>query len=172
MSEGAGFKTALVRLMAIVTGSGVLVFGVREKHAELGNKACGLCGREKRFAKTRKRISSRVLRRSFHVAVGTDARRGSLAREKLLPMTIKTARVLGKLGDIRKRGVALTNVLPVGGGKLVTRAACQLLASDVGRMRKAGVVRARGRWAPAGAPLRLNRQAGKSEGNYQKCRQS
>jgi len=127
VSERPCFERALVRLMAIVTGGGVLVFAMREKHTELGNEAYRFCGREKWFAKTRKRISSRVLRRSFHMAVGTDAWRRSLASEELLPMAIKACCMFRKLVGIWK----------------VTRTTCQLFFRDVSGMRKTRVIGAR-----------------------------
>lgn len=89
VGERPRFERALVCLMAIVTGTGVLVFAMREKYAELRNKADSLSGCEKRLAKTRERISSRVLRSRFHVTVGTDLRNWSFARKELLPMATK-----------------------------------------------------------------------------------
>ena len=82
-------------------------------HTEIGNKVRALTER-------RKLVSRRLERSHFHMTVRTDPWRRPLARKELLPVTIQARRMFGKLGDIRKRFVAFTNLLPVFTGKLVT----------------------------------------------------
>jgi hypothetical protein len=48
--------------------------------------------------------------------------------------------MLGKLCDVRKRGVALANVLPVGGGKFVAAITRRLFLVNVSTVGKLGVV--------------------------------
>jgi hypothetical protein len=49
--------------------------------------------------------------------------------------------MFGKLGDVRKRRVALANVFPVFGGKLVTRVTREFLLAGVSGMRELRVIR-------------------------------
>lgn len=81
------FALRLISLMAI----GAICIGmfvVRKKYAKLGDKVDGLSGGQKRFAKTRERVTRRVDWRRFHMTVGTDPRNWTLTREELLSMTI------------------------------------------------------------------------------------
>ena len=82
----------------------------RENDAEIRNK----------IAKPGERVSSSVNRRSFHMAVGTDAWRRTLAREELLPVTTETRLMFRILSHIRKRIIALAHVFPILGWKRVT----------------------------------------------------
>lgn len=122
-----------------VSATRVRVFVVRKRNVKLGNKTRALRGREEWFTQTRKRIARSVVGRRFHVAVRTDRRRRSLAREKLRPMTIQTRRMFGKLRDIRKRRVTFTRLLPVLRRKLVTRRTRQLFFGDVSGVREVRV---------------------------------
>jgi hypothetical protein len=96
------------------------VFVVLEEDPKLGNKLGSFHGSEKRLTKTRKRESRGVAWRCFHVTVRTDPRDRSFAREELSSMTVQASCVFGKLGDVGKRSVAFTNLLPVFSRELVT----------------------------------------------------
>ena len=75
-------------------------------------------------------MARRVERRGFDVAVRTDLRNRSLAREELLSMTIQTRCVYRKVGEIFA-------------SYLVTRIALEFFFSHVSGVRKVGVIRAR-----------------------------
>ena len=159
--EQPRFETLVFRLrskMAINT-TGVGVFVVRKCNVKLGNKTRALRGREEWFTQTRKRIARRVAGRRFHVAVRTDRRRRSFAREKLRSMTIQTRRMFGKFRDVRKRCVTFAHLLPVLRRKLVTRRTRQLLFGYVSGMREISV---RTRLRPS---LGGNRSTNQSESN-------
>ena len=91
---------------------------VWERHAEIGDEA--FRGREERFTQTRKHMACRVIRGAFYMAVGTNPGNWSFARKELLPVTIQAGCMFGKFCHIRKCCVALADVLPVFGWKLVT----------------------------------------------------
>ena len=77
-------------------------------------------------------MARRVERRGFDVAVRTDPRNRSLAREELLPMTIQARYVFRKVGEI------FANYL-------VTRIALEFFFSHVSGMGKVGSARLRQR---------------------------
>jgi len=56
-------------------------------------------------------MARRVERRRFDVAVRTDLRNRSLAREELLSMTIQTRCVLREVGDISTNNLVTRNAL-------------------------------------------------------------
>src|ERR1044072_8933964 len=62
------------------------------------------------------------------------------AREKLTAMTFETCRVLWKIGNICKCGIALPNVLPVFGRHFMTGIARKLLGNGVRGVRKLCVI--------------------------------
>ena len=74
--------------------------------------------------------------RRLYMAVGTDLWNRSLAREELPAMTVQARGMFGKFSYIRKRSVALPNILPILSGKLVTRTTSELFFRNVSRMRK------------------------------------
>jgi len=84
-------------------------------HLEIGNKITLL-------TKSRKQMSSGVVRRCFDVAVGADLRSRPFAREELLAMTTQARLMFGKLSHIRKR-LGLARLFPVLRRKCVTRTA-------------------------------------------------
>ena len=69
--------------------------------------------------------------------------------------------MFGKLGNIRKRGVALAHFFPIFGGELVTRVTPEFLFGNVSGMRKACVINR--------ASLSLSRSDGQSKSDYCKC---
>ena len=120
----------IVRRLMTIGADCIRMFVVREVDAKLGDRI------ERRFTETRKRASRSIEWSDFDVTVRTDPRRRSLTREELLSMTIQTRRMLGKLGHIRKGRVTFADLLPVFGGKLVTRVTREFLFSNVRGMRK------------------------------------
>ena len=104
----------------------ILVLLMCERDAKLRDKARGL------HAKVRKWMARRVERRGFDVAVRTDLRNRSLAREELLSMTIQARCVFRKVGEI------FANYL-------VTRIALEFFFSHVSGMGKVGSARLRQR---------------------------
>jgi hypothetical protein len=145
MTREPGLKTfclCLTSLVAVDTFRiGVLVMW--KCNMKLGNKVASLCGCEKRFTQTRKRIARSVEWGCFYMAVGTDPRDRPLTREELLPVTIQTSRMFRKLSHIRKRRVPFTNFLPVFGGKFMTGATRELLLVDVSGMREVCIINGR-----------------------------
>src|SRR6185295_4851048 len=113
------------------------MFLMREKDSKLWNKIKGLCGREKWFTKTRKRVSRRLNGRCFHMTVRTDLWKWALPREELLPMAIQASCMFWKLGHIRKCGVAFAHFLPILGRKLMTRTTREFLFSNMSGVREA-----------------------------------
>jgi len=87
-------------------------------------------------SETRKQESHSVARRYCNVAIRADCGCWSLARKELLPVTIQTRRMCGKLSNILESRIALADFLPVCSGKLVARITRQLLFCDVSSMRK------------------------------------
>lgn len=110
------------------------MFVVRKGDAKLGKKIDRFCGREKRFAKTRKHVARSLERRGFHMTIGTNPWNWTLARKELLPVAIQTRRMFRKLGHIRKRRVGFAYFLPVLSGSLVTRIAREFLFGYVSGM--------------------------------------
>jgi hypothetical protein len=98
------------------------------------------------------------------VAIRTNAWRGSLAREELLPVAIETRRMFRKLGHIGKSSFAFANFFPVGSRKLVARIACQLFFGDVSSMGKLRIVS-----AGLNASLSRGLNAAQNEGNRYEC---
>src|SRR5215217_8958854 len=115
-----------VRFFGLMAGGALHIFVlvVCERNSKLGDKVCGL------HAKVWKWMARRVVWRRLHVAVRTDLRNGSLAREELSSMTAQTRCVLWKVGH---------TCVPFG-SNLVTRIARKLFFSHVSGVRK---VRAR-----------------------------
>ena len=160
------FALRLISLMAI----GAICIGmfvVRKKYAKLGDKVDAFSRGKKRFAKTRERVTRRVDWRRFHMTVGTDPWNRPLTREELLSMTIQAGCMFGKLGHVRKRGIAFADFLPVFGGKLVTGVTPDFLFVDVCGVRKARVVNRS--WALR-ASLSVSRYDGPGKSDYHKCR--
>ena len=91
----------------------ISVLVVWKGHTKIGDEVFGLCRRQERFTKTRKRVSRRVARRGVHVTVRANARDRTLAREELLPVTTQASLMFRILGDIRKRIIALAYLFPV-----------------------------------------------------------
>ena len=83
-----------------------------ENDAEVRDEAAALYRRKKRFTKTWERVSRRINRRSFHVAVRTNAWHRPLAREELLPVTTETRLMFRILSHIRER-ITLAHVFPI-----------------------------------------------------------
>lgn len=102
-----------LRLTSLVTSGAfaILMLVVRKRDFEIGNKVLPFRGRKERFAKTGKRKTRRIARTRLNVAIRTDLRRGSFAREELPAMTLDARLVIGKLSNIRK-GV-LANRFPI-----------------------------------------------------------
>src|SRR5688572_16806098 len=91
-------------------------------------------------SETRKQEPHCVARRYCNVAILADGGGWSFARKELLPVTIQTRRMGGKLSNVLESSVALTDFLPVCSWKLVARIARQLLFCDVSSMRKLCVI--------------------------------
>lgn len=128
---------------------------VWKMYVELAGKVPLPFGTVSDVAQTRKQKSRGIARCYCNVAIGADARRGPLARKELLPMTIQTRRMIGKLGHIRKSSIAFAHFLPVGGGEFVTGITGELFLRHVSDMRKLRVVNPRLRTAPGRTPARL-----------------
>jgi hypothetical protein len=71
-----------------------------------------------------------------------------LSSKELAAMAIKTGCMLGKLCDVRKRVIALANVLPVGCGKFVAAITRRLFLVNVSTVGKLRVVDTQLRYAP------------------------
>jgi len=113
-----------LRLISLVAGraiisAAVLVFVMRESDSEIRNKFFSPCRRPKRSAQTGKRKARRITRTCFDVAIRTDPRRGSFAREELPAMAVDTRLVIGKLSNIGK-GILFADDIPVLRRKFVT----------------------------------------------------
>lgn len=119
------------------------------------------------ITQTRKQESQGIARRNRNVAIRTNPRRWSLAREELLPMAIETCLMLRKLSHIGKSSVAFANFLPVRSRKLVARITCQFLFGDVGSMGELRIVN-----AGLNASLCHGRNAAQNKANGHECCQS
>ena len=97
------------------------MFLAREKDLKLRDEVAPLCRCKKRFTKTRKWVSRSVSRRSFDVAVGTDAWNRPLAREELLAVTTQARLMFRILSHIRKRVITFAHLLPILRRKRVAR---------------------------------------------------
>ena len=106
------------------------------------------------------------------MTVGTDLWNRPFARKELLPVTIQTGCMFGKFSYIKKRHIALPNLLPVFGGKLVTRGTSECLFVDVCGMREARVITHWLDTAGLRTALRLSRRDGQSNSDYKKCSQA
>ena len=113
---------------------------VRKIYGELADCISSRPGRISHVSQARKQEPYSIARRYCDVAIRADLGRRPFAREELLPVAIKTCRMLGKLGDILESVVALSHLLPVGTGKFVAPSTRQLLFRDVSSMRKRGVI--------------------------------
>ena len=89
------------------------VFVMRKAHAEFRNKLASLQFWIYQITQAGEKPTRSIARCNGDVAICTDSGSRPLAREELLPMTIETRRVLGKLRDIRKSRIAFTNFLPI-----------------------------------------------------------
>jgi len=131
MAIGLCFDIFLfIKLMAGSTFL-VLMFVMRKVNCKLRDVVSRKLAGIRNVTKTRKPVSRSVERRGFHMTVGTDLRSWSFAREELLPVTIQTRCMFGKLGHIRERRIAFANFLPVFGGKLVTRVTREFFFANV-----------------------------------------
>ena len=99
----------------------ITVFVVWELDPEIGNEVAPLRSRQKTLAETRKRQSSRVVRRRFDVTVQTDVRHRPFARKELLPVTAEARFVFRVFRHIRKSVVRLPRRFPVLRRKHVAR---------------------------------------------------
>lgn len=122
------------------------VFVMREADTELGHEIAPLKLWIGYIAETRKQPSRGVARRDCDMAVRTNCRRGTLAGKELLAMTIQTGRVFGKIGNVRKRSVALAKFLPVFRRNFMTRVASELLGDGVCLVRELCVINLWFRW--------------------------
>ena len=141
--------------MTIVARSSVGVLVVRERDVKIGNERLSFRRMQEWLAETRKRITRGIERRCFDMTVATDARYGSFTRKELLAVTTETRRMLGKLGDIGKRSVALAHFLPVLRRKLVTGIAREFFFTHVRRVSEGAIGRLGGRIACRRTPARL-----------------
>lgn len=116
----------------------ITVFVLRKRDLKIRHKIPCFFSREKTLTETRKRKSSRVVRRGFNVTVQTDARRRTLAREELLPVTTQTSLMFRKLSHIRKSIITLAHLFPILRWKRMTRTASAAML--LRQVRKARVV--------------------------------
>lgn len=105
----------------------VLVFVQREEDLELRNKAFPFCRTQERLAQARKWKARRVARTCFDMAVRTDPRCGSFAREELRTMTLDARLMIWKLGNIRESITFFAHEFPIRRGKFVTGITLQLV---------------------------------------------
>ena len=93
---------------------------MRKMYCKLANEIPAWARGTGNVPETRKQETHSIARRHCDVAIRADCRRRPFSRKELLPVTIKASCMFGKLGDIRKRGIAFTNFLPVLSRNLVT----------------------------------------------------
>ena len=68
------------------------------------------------------------------MAIRTNRGRRALTRKELRAMAFQTTRVLRKIGDVSKSGVALAHSVPIFGRDFMTGAAGELLRNYVRRV--------------------------------------
>ena len=124
-----GFCFDLFLFIKLMAGSTflVLVLVMRKVNCKLRDVVSRKLAGVRNVTKTRKQKARRISRRHLHVTIGTDPGSWSLTREELLSVAIQTRCMFGKFGDVRKRRIAFADLLPVVGGKLVTRVTPEFL---------------------------------------------